>query len=215
MRKLRQCRRELFEAHDRPAARPLPERSYQHAEWKKAVVHIDYCIEVDHHVYSVPFRLLHETVHVRLTATTLEAFHRGERVAAHVRSYLPGKQTILDEHRPPEHRKHLEWTPSRMIAWAAKTGPASAVLVERILAARLHPEQGYRACLGIMRLGEEYGGERLEASARRALRYNALSFRFVRSVLAAGLDRETDVQDEAQQPSLPMHENVRGKKYYH
>jgi transposase len=171
MRKLGKSRRELFEAQDRPAARALPARPYEFAEWRKAKVHIDYTIEIEKHVYSVPYRLIHETVDVRLAARTLEAFYRGERVAVHVRSYEPGKQTIQDEHRPAEHRKHLEWTPSRMITWAAQTGPATALLVERILSARRHPEQGYRGCLGIMKLGEHYGAERLEATSRgRALR---------------------------------------------
>lgn len=215
MRKLGKSRRDVFESADRPAALPLPPQAYQYAQWGKARVHIDYSIEVDHHVYSVPFRLIHETVHTRLTATTLEAFYRGERVAAHVRSYVRGGQTTLDEHRPPEHRKHLEWTPSRMIAWAGQTGPATAKLVESILSAKPHPEQGYRAALGIMRLGKDCGPERLEAASRRALKFGAASYRAVRSILAAGLDRAQEAQDQDPQPSLPLHENVRGGEYYH
>lgn len=215
MRKLLKTRRELFESQDRPAALPLPDRPYQYAEWQKAKVHIDYCVEVDRHVYSVPFRFLHDTVDVRLTVTTLEVFQRGERIAAHVRSYVQGGQTILDEHRPPEHRKFLEWTPSRIIAWAAKTGPSAAAVVSRIMAACRHPEEGFRACLGILRIGEEYGGQRLEAAASRALKFNACSFKYIRSILVAGLDHAADMQDEAQQPSLPLHENVRGGEYYH
>lgn len=215
MHKIKKSRRELFEAQDRPAALPLPERAYEYAEWGKARVNIDYAIEVDHHYYSVPFGLLHEKVDVRATAATVEAFHRGQRVAAHMRSYVRGGHTTLDAHRPPEHRKFLEWPPSRMIAWAAKTGPATATLVERILASRKHPEEGYRACRGIIRLGENYGPERLDAAAARALRFNACSFTSVRSILAAGLDRNNDAGSEAVQPSLPLHENVRGGEYYH
>jgi transposase len=217
MKKLKKCRRELFESQDRPAAMPLPDRAYQYAEWKKAKVNIDYCIEADWHIYSVPFRYLHEELDVRLTVATLEVFQRGERIAAHVRSYVRGGQTILDVHRPPEHRKFLEWTPSRIIAWAAKTGPSTAKVVEHIMATRRHPEQGFRACLGIMRLGGEegYGGERLEAAAARALKFNGCSFKCIRSILVAGLDRAADAQDEAQQPSLLLHENVRGGEYYH
>lgn len=215
MQKLKKSRRELFESQDRPAALPLPDRPYQYAEWRKATVHVDYCIEVDKHIYSVPFRFLHDKLDVRLTITTLEAFQRGERIAAHVRSYVQGGQTILDEHRPPEHRKFLEWTPSRIVAWAAKAGPSSAVLVERIMATRRHPEQGFRACLGIMQLGDGYGAERLEAAATRALKYNGCSYKCIRSILVAGLDQASDIEDEAQQPSLPLHENVRGGEYYH
>jgi len=215
MKKLKKSRRELFESQDRPAALPLPERHYQYAEWRKATVHVDYCVEVDRHIYSVPFRFLHDTLDVRLTATTLEVFQRGERIAAHVRSYVNGGHTILNEHRPPEHRKYLEWTPSRIIGWAAKTGPSTAKVVERIMATRRHPEEGFRACLGIMSLGEGYGAERLEAAAARAMKFEACSFKYMRSILVAGLDRVAAAQDETQQPSLPLHENVRGGEYYH
>jgi transposase len=215
LRRLKKSRRELFEAQDRPAALPLPARPYEYAEWRHAKVHIDYAIEIDHHYYSVPYRLIHEKVDVRLTATTLEAFHRGQRVAAHVRSYVRGGHTIMDEHRPPEHRLHLEWPPSRMIEWAAQTGPSAATLVERIMTRRKHPEEGYRACLGIIHLGESYGPQRLEAAAARALRFNTCTFTSIRSILAAGLDRNADAHEEDSQPSLPMHENVRGGEYYH
>jgi transposase len=215
MKKLKKSRQELFEAQDRPAALPLPDRHYQYAQWSKARVNIDYCIEVDKHIYSVPFRLLHEKLDVRQTVTTLEVFQGGERIAAHVRSYVPGGQTILDEHRPPEHRKFLEWTPARIIGWAGKTGPSTAKVVERIMATRRHPEEGFRACLGIMRMSEGYGAERLEAAAARAVEFNACSYKYIRSILVAGLDRTPGVQDDAKQPSLPMHENVRGGEYYH
>jgi len=215
LKKLKKSRRELFETQERPAALPLPDRPYQYAEWTKARVNFDYTIEVDEHIYSVPFRFLREKLDVRLTVTTLEVFQRGERIAAHVRSYRPGGQTILDEHRPPEHRKFLEWTPARIIAWAAKTGPFTAKVVERIMATRRHPEEGFRACRGIIGLGEKYGAERVEAAARRAMQFSACSYKYIRSILVAGLDRVAATQDETQQASLPLHENVRGGEYYH
>ncbi|MCI0463753.1 MAG: IS21 family transposase [Gemmataceae bacterium] len=215
MKKLKRSRRELFEAQDRPAALPLPERPYQYAEWEKARVNFDYTIEVDRHIYSMPFRFLREELDVRLTVTTVEAFQRGERIAAHVRSYKPGGHTILDEHRPPEHRKHLEWTPERIIAWAAKTGPSTAKVVERVMAGRRHPEEGFRACRGIIGLCDKYGGGRVEAASQRALRYGACSYKYIRSILVGGLDRVADAADDSRQPSLPLHENVRGGGYYH
>lgn len=215
MKKLKKSRRELFETQDRPAALPLPDRPYQYAEWVKARVNFDYTIEVDHHIYSVPFRFLREKLDVRLTVTTLEVLQRGERIALHVRSYKQGGQTILDEHRPPEHRKFLEWTPARITAWAAKTGPSTATVAERIMATRRHPEEGFRACRGIIGLGEKYGAERVEAASARALEFSACSFKYIRSILVAGLDRVATTRDEAQQPSLPLHENVRGGEYYH
>jgi transposase len=214
MRRVGKSRRELFESLDRPSALPLPQIPYEYAEWLKAKVNIDYHIEVDHHYYSVPFRLLREKLDVRLTATTVEAFHKGERVAAHARSYVRGKHTTLKEHMPPEHRKYAEWSPSRFIQWAGKTGAATAQLVEKIMAARTYPEQGYRACLGIIRLGQQYEPERVEAAAERALKYNTCSYKSVSAILAAGLDRQTDAGEQPRQATLPVHGNIRGREYY-
>ncbi|MFZ5495028.1 MAG: IS21 family transposase [Verrucomicrobiota bacterium] len=215
LRHLKRSRRELFDAWDRPAARALPTEPYQYAVWRQATVSIDYHIAVEQHYYSVPFRLVRERVDVRLTATTLEVFAKGERVAAHVRSLRPHQHTTLAAHMPPAHQRYREWTPSRLIAWAAKTGPATAQVVEHILASRAHPEQGYRACLGLLRLGQAFSPERLEAAARRALYYRSCSFKALRTILTAGLDRlalpDADLAAEA---SLAPHDNLRGADYY-
>ena len=217
MRRLKKSRRELFETVDRPNALPLPARPYEYAEWYKARVNVDYHIEVDHHYYSVPFQLLRERLDVRLTATVVEAFHKGERVAAHAKSYLRGKHTTLKEHMPPEHRSYAEWSPSRFIQWAGKTGASTAQLVEKVLASRTYPEQGYRACLGIISLGRHYEPERVEAAAQRALQFNACSYRSMKAILTAGLDRQPDIgsfQGKDGQMSLPLHQNIRGREYY-
>ena len=214
MRRLQKSRREMFETIDRPNALPLPARPYEYAEWYKARVNVDYHIEVDHHYYSVPFQLLREKVDVRLTATTLEVFHKGARVAAHARSYVRGGYTTLKEHMPPEHRGYAEWSPSRFIQWAGKTGASTAQLVEKILATRPYPEQGYRACLGIIRLGQHYEPERVEAAAERALKFNACSYRSMKAILTAGLDRQQDNGERPVQMSLSLHQNIRGREYY-
>ena len=144
MRRARKSRRELFEAIDRPNALPLPQRPYEYAEWYTAKVHLDYHIEVDHHYYSVPYRLLHERVDIRLTASMVEVLCKGERVAAHVRSQVKGGYTTLPDHMPPSHRYYAEWNPARFIQWAGKTGESTAQLVETILSTRPYPEQGDR-----------------------------------------------------------------------
>jgi transposase len=154
MRRLGKSRREVFDEMDRPNALPLPPKAYEYAEWLKVTVNIDYHIEVDHHYYSAPFQLLREKLDVRLTATTVEALHKGERVAAHSRSSVRGTHTTQREHMPPEHQRYAEWSPSRFIQWAGQTGAATAQLVEKIMATRTYPEQGYRACLGIIHLGQ-------------------------------------------------------------
>jgi transposase len=214
LRKLKQSRRELFELFDRPNALALPEKSYEYAEWKLATVNIDYHIEVDKHYYSVPFRLLREKLDVRLTAHTVEAFQKSERVAAHVRSFLDYHHTTLKEHMPPAHQHYLEWTPSRIIDWAKKTGPSTAELVQKIIDSRTYPEQAYRSCLGILRLEKHYPKERLEKAARRALQFGQLSFSSLRKILDSGLDRlEEKTQDS--NCALPPHDNIRGSHYYH
>jgi len=214
MRRLKKSRRELFETIDRPNALPLPQKPYEYTEWYKARVQLNYHIEVDRHFYSVPYRLLHEKVDVRLTANTMEALHKGERIAAHVRSPIKGGYTTLPEHMPPEHRFYAEWNPARFIQWASKTGQSTARLVERILAARPYPEQGYRACLGIINLTRDYEPVRVEAAAERALRYNACSYRSVKAILATGLDHQCGSASQLNIPGLLPHQNIRGQAYY-
>jgi len=213
MRHLKKSRRELFEAMERPSALPLPTHPYEYAEWLKARAGFNYHIEVGEHSYSVPFQLLRERLDIRLTATTVEAFHKGERVAAHARSYIKGSYTTLKEHMPPEHRAYAEWSPSRFVKWANKTGPATAQVVEKILASRTYPEQAYKACMGIIHLSRHYEPARVEAAAERALKYNACSYRSMKAILAVGLDRQ-DSRGNGGQRSLPLHQNIRGKKYY-
>jgi transposase len=217
MKVYRESRRQLFERLDRPALRPLPTARFVYGEWKQVRVNIDYHVEVDGHYYSVHHSLIHEQLDARVSATTVEVFRRGERVASHRRSFERGRHTTVAEHMPKHHQKHLEWSPSRLAHWAGTIGPRTAQLVEAILADRPHPEQGYRSCLGILRLGKRYGDERLEAACRRALLAGARSYRHVESILKHGLDRAPVVnQDDAPVENKPIHhENVRGRDYYH
>jgi transposase len=205
-------RADLFARLDRPALRPLPPVPFEYAEWKHARVNLDYHIAVDHHAYSVPHALVHEAVEVRLTATMLEVFHAGHRVAAHRRSAQRGGFTTDPAHMPKSHQAHHEWRPSRFIAWAGTIGPQTAALVAAILADRPHPEQGYRSCLGILRLAKRYDAGRLEAACARALAAGARSYRHVDAILRRGLDRATDTPAA---PAALEHENIRGRDYYH
>ena len=181
--------RELFEQLGRPALQPLPAQRYEVGEWKTARVNLDYHVEGDRHYYSVPHALAHQPVDLRSTATTMEIFRRGIRVASHFRSTEPGKATTSAEHRPKSHQKYLDRTPSRLIEKASLTGPTSASLVEAILAAKRHPEQGYRACLSILRLAGQYPASRLEAAAAHALRVRAYSFQSLESIIRNSLDQ--------------------------
>jgi transposase len=211
-KKMEGCRRSLFEELERPVMRPLPAQRYEYADWRVARVNIDYHIEVDRHYYSVPYQLAGQQVDVRLAASTLEAILRGRRVASHLRSYRRG-YTTDPAHMPESHRRHLEWTPSRIIRWAEKTGPWTAELIRGVMESRPHPEQGYRACLGIIRLGNRFGTERLEAASKRAVHIHAFSFHSVHSILKTGLDRQPLPTSS---PTIPgrRHQNLRGASYY-
>jgi transposase len=216
MRVYRASRRDLFAQLDSPALRPLPAEPFVFGEWTIAArVNIDYHIEIEGHYYSVPHPLVHELVDAHRTATTVEIFHRGQRVAAHVRDDRRGRHTTDPAHMPKAHRAHLEWSPSRLIDWARTIGPDTAALVAAILADRPHPEQGYRSCLGILRLAKGYGVERLEAACRRAGAVHARSYRHVDAILKHGLDRlPLAAEADAQCTLVPAHEHLRGPEYY-
>jgi len=215
MRVYRASRRELFDKLDAPALKPLPSERFVYGAWSWAKVNLDYHVEVDGHYYSVDHGLIHEKLEVRTTATTVELFFDGKRHTSHARSYERGRHTTKPEHMPKAHQKHLEWTPTRIINWAATVGPKTAELARAIIEERRHPEQGYRSCLGIMRLGKRYGDERLEAACARALAASARSYRHVDSILKKGLDRisATDSPDATERPPV-AHENIRGRDYY-
>jgi transposase len=213
-KKLPGSRQTLFETLDRPALGALPTPPYEYAEWERARVNIDYHIDVEGHYYSVPYALVRHQLDVRLTEHVIEVFHQGKRVASHPRSHLKGRHTTVSDHMPKAHRQYAEWTPKRLIRWAAGSGVATARVVETILASRAHPQQGFRSCLGIMRLGKNYGSERLEAACRRALKIGACSYKRIESILKHELDQRP--LPESPTPSSPpaSHDNIRGPKYY-
>lgn len=167
----------------------------------------------DGHYYSVPFQLVGQRVDVRLTPLTVEILLKGKRVASHVRSSKRGGYTTLDEHRPKSHRRYLEWTPWRIIRWAAQNGPCTEELISKVLEARPHPEQGFRSCLGIMRLATKHSAQRLEAACQRALALKSYSYKSVASILRNGLDKEPLAEDQGSIPRL-IHPNIRGQGYY-
>ena len=213
--KLAGSRRLLLETLDRPALLPLPLTPYEFAQWKRARVNIDYHLELERNFYSVPYRLAREEVDVRYTAGTVEVLFGGERVASHPRRFGRGEYSTNPEHMPEAHRRYLEWSPGRLISWAQTVGPETAALVSAILESRPHPEHGYRACLGIMRLAKHYPPERVEAACRRALFLGATSYRSVKSILARGLDQVPLPASPEPLPGLVLlHENLRGPHYY-
>jgi transposase len=162
----------------------------------------------------VPYRLVREVIEARITDQTIELFHKGDRVACHVRNPRQHRHTTIPDHMPSAHRRHAEWTPTRLLREAEAIGPSTIALVERILATKPHPEQGFRACLGILRLVRSYGPERLEAACQRGVDIGARTYGSVQSILRNGLDRA--FRPEPVPDELPVqHENIRGSGYYH
>jgi transposase len=214
MRKLGLSRNALFAEIDRGALKALPSSSYQYAEWKKCRVAPDYHVEIADHYYSVPSRLIREELEARITDTTIEILHKGVRVASHVRSHARHRHTTTPEHMPSAHRRYAEWTPARMMREAAKIGPATIALVEAIMQAKPHPEQGFRACLGILRLARSYGSARIEAACRRGNDIGATSYGSIKSILQHGLDRAYANDEPPQAPPI-HHRDIRGNGYYH
>jgi transposase len=206
-------RAELFAEFERPVLRPLPARRYELATWKKATAGVDYHVELDRRFYSVPYSLVRQRLDVRATTSTVEVFRAGRRVASHAREYGARRYVTDPAHMPASHRAHAEWTPSRLVEWAATVSPATAGFVEALMAARPHPEHAYRACLGLMSLARRYGPERLSAACERASTAGALSYTSVKSILAEGLDR-VPLPAPAVLPAPPVHENLRGRDYW-
>ena len=214
MRQLKRSRRELFDALDRPALKPLPATPYEFSLWATPKANIDYHVEFEHHYYSVPYTLAEQRFDLRATEHTIELFLGGRRVASHRRSSTPHQATTVAEHMPSSHRAHAEWTPSRIMAWTETIGPQTAAFVTEIMRRRPHPEQGFRASLGVIRLAKRYPPDRVERACARALTYRAFSYRSVEAILKNNRDRLDEAPSDASRP-LPRHANIRGSGYYH
>ncbi|MCC7083347.1 MAG: IS21 family transposase [Burkholderiales bacterium] len=213
-KKLPGCRASAFAELDQPALRALPATRMTIARFKWARVNIDYHVELDGHYYSVPHRLVGTRVELRVTQRTVEAYVGQQRVACHAYSRLRGGHSTNPEHMPASHRAHREWTPQRLIAWGERIGVACGKVVCWQMQHRPHPEQGYRACLGLQRLARQYGAQRLEAACARALTVASPTYRSIASILNSGLDRHPLPSASPPTP-MPEHDNVRGPTYYH
>ena len=212
-RHLGASRRELFERLDRPALTALPAEPHVYAEWKECKAGLDYHVEIDKHYYSVPHRYLGYKLWARFTDRTVEIFASGKRIACHMRGRSNRRHTTLTEHMPSAHRRYATWTPQRISRQAASVGANTAALTDIIMRERRHPEQGFRSCIGILRLAKSHGGERLEAACERALEIGVRSYTAVASILRNNLDRRRP-QKATDGPAI-LHPNIRGPRYFH
>ena len=209
---INKSRYDLFIEIEKPALKPLPSDKFIIASWTKAKVHIDYHVKVEKTYYSVPYTLIGETLDIMHTGNIVEMYHKGKRVASHLKMNKPGAFVTENLHMPSEHRQYLEWTPARIKLWGQKIGPHTKTLLEEIMEHRTHPEQGFRSCLGIIRLSKAYSPERVENACKRALEIEAYNYKSVKSLLQMGLEgTATDVENKK---IIPLHNNIRGNGYY-
>lgn len=211
-KKLEGSRESVFLAYEKQTLKELPVHPWEYAQWKKAKVNIDYHIELLGHYYSTPYVLVHETVDVRYTSRTVEIFHQHKRVASHARDDRRGHPSTIHEHMPKSHQEYIGVTPSKLIEQAKCIGIKTGELIEYILHDRKYPPQGYRSCLGIIRLAKSYSNERLDAACSRALAIGGHSYTSVAAILKSGLDQQP-VKNNAQQLTI-AHENIRGGGYF-
>jgi transposase len=217
MRHVKESRRSLYERLERPALKSLPAVPYEYAEWKQVKVNIDYHVSFSDHFYSVPYTLVGETLWCRATSGTVELLHKGKRITSHPRSFVKYAYSTTPEHRPAAHRAHLEWTPSRLIDWGQSIGPHTAALVEYVIRTKPHPEQGYRSALGILRLANKHGNERLELACERAFQIHSPSYKTIKTMLAQRME-SAPLRGDPQAATGSEHlgaTNVRGRGYSH
>lgn len=215
--KLAGSRSSQFEEFDKPALKSLPVIKYEYAEWKKSRVGFNYHVEIERHFYSVPFALAKKEVHIRYTPQTVEIFYEEGRIASHVRSSHKGGYTTRGEHMPPSHKHQADWTPEKIKSWAQKTGGFTEKYIDEVMKSRPHPEQGFKSCLGILRLGKSYGNERLEGACRRALHIGTRTYKSIESILKNNLDlAPLPISNtcEAGKKIQESHEYIRGKNYF-
>ena len=211
-RKISGSRASLFAELDQPALAPLPATRYEYADWLPVRLGFNYHVQIDDHFYSAPYQLKNEKLDARLTVLTVELFHKSKRVASHIRRYRRGYTTV-PEHMPKAHREYAEWTPERLVNWAAQTGEATAKLVDTILAGKVHPQQGFISCMGVISLSKKYGKERVEAGSQRALAIGGISYTSLKSILVNGLDSKPLPAQILAKPFI-IHPNIRGNDYY-
>ncbi len=207
-KKLPGSRRSQFEESDRPALRPLPDAPYQYTHVAHALVYTNYHVDYDGHLYSVPYKHRNERAEVRATISVVEIYIKGKRVASHIRSQLKGRATTLEEHQPIGHQQYGDWSAERLLEMAQKTGPFTTEVIDKIMKQHTIAEQGYKVCMGILRLRKSVGDQRLEAACQRALHFDALTYKSVRSILDKGLDSRP--LPEKPRHLVLAHSNIRG-----
>ena len=216
MQRINLSRIELFNEIEKSELKPLPVEQYEIRKFKKLKVQFNYHIYLndDKHYYSVPYQHRGKHVDLLYTDSVIEIYHNNTRIAFHKRDRRKNGYTTLKDHMPANHRWKDDWCPEKLINWAEKKGENVKAVVESILAIKQHPEQGYKICLGLLSLANDYSDHKLNMACRRALYYEQYNLKWIKNILKNGLenvDEEPNLFDQ----SLPEHENIRGNQYYY
>lgn len=197
---------------------PLPTTAYECATWKVATVQYNYHIAVDQMHYSVPYEYIKHVVDVRLTRSVIEVFYKHQRICSHPRLYgKPGQYHTVVDHMPDKHKNYEEWNAARFILWAEKVGPSMSSVIQAILAGHKIEQQGYRACMGVLKLADRYSLVRLEKACAKALSYSPNpGYRTIHTILKSGQDKiaEENRTDRSTTQTSNSHGFTRGASYY-
>lgn len=207
-------RLEWFESLDQLALSPLPKQRYQYTDIKTVKVNVDYHIQYDQHLYSVPHHLVGEKLELHATDQMIELYFQHQRITSHVRSYRPGTSTIPD-HMPTKHQKHHQWNAGRLMNWAKDIGDEVLVWVKAQLNQKQHEQQAYRVCLGLLNLSRQYSSERLDRACAIANQNHLYKLKQIKTILQSNQDQLVTETTE-QLTLLPQsHENIRGPGHFH
>lgn len=213
-KQLKGSRQQWFESLDRPVLGPLPKHRYQYTDIKTVKVNIDYHIQYDQHLYSVPHHLVGEKLDLHAKDTLIELYFQNKRVTSHARHHRPGTTTVA-EHMPVKHEKHHQWNAGRLMNWAKDIGDDVLIWVQTILKQKQHEQQAYRVCLGLLNLTKQYAPKRLNKACAIANRHGLYRLKQIKSILHSNQDQ---LLPESKEPLtlLPQsHENIRGPKDFH
>ena len=208
-------RQSAFYDDEREFLQLLPRNRYELAVWKKLTCGFNYHISLDKNFYSVPYEYIKHEMDVRVTGTIVEIFYQNHRVCSHPRLYgRPGQYKTIPEHMPEKHKSYTEWNAERFISWAKSIGVNTQTVITAILSSHKIEQQGYRACMGVLKLGDRYGVQRLEAACEKALSYTPNpSYKNIDSILKSGSDKIVPQNTQAK-PVDESHSFIRGAGYY-
>jgi transposase len=196
-----------------PSLQSLPETSYEMRKIKQVTVmkngHI--YLNEDQHYYSVPYELIGKKLQLQYSRSEVDLYLKYELVASHKRVRSPHNYTTDPAHLPAQHRYVTEWSPAFFMEKAKSIDPVVEYYISQVLAKKQHPEQAYKACMGILSFAKRVGNVRLTKACKRAHEIGYYNYKIIEDILKNNLDK---YDEDPQVISMPSHDNIRGGNYY-